>query len=64
MEVCIVNTVINFRDGKGWQLMKRIRCGLAHVAPSVMYTLVDAVDACNANNYRIVAVGDFWQCVE
>ena len=63
-EVCLVNTVVSFRDGKGWQLMKRVRCGLAHVTPGVMYTLADAINVCNINNYRIIAVGDFWQCLE
>lgn len=63
-EICLVNTVVSFRDGKGWQLMKRVRCGLAHVTPGVMYTLADAINICNINNYRIIAVGDFWQCVE
>lgn len=63
-EVCLVNTVVSFRDGKGWQLMKRVRCGLVHVTPGVMYTLADAINVCNINNYRIIAVGDFWQCLE
>ena len=63
-EVCLVNTVVSFRDGKGWQLMKRVRCGLAHMTPGVMYTLADAINVCNVNNYHIIAVGDFWQCVE
>lgn len=63
-EICLVNTVVSFRDGKGWQLMKRVRCGLAHVMPGVMYTLADAINICNISNYRIIAVGDFWQCVE
>ena len=64
MEVCIVNTVGRFRNSKGWQIMKRIGSGYIHICPGQMFTLDDAKKECARNNFVIIAVGDFWQCLE
>lgn len=61
MDVCIVHTIE--REKRGWQVMRRINCGLAHIERELL-TLEEAIAYCNENNYKIVAVGDFWQCVE
>ena len=61
MNVCIVHTIE--RKERGWQVMRRINCGLAHVERELI-TLEEAITYCNENNYKIIAVGDFWQCVE
>lgn len=63
MQVCIVNTVAHLKNGRGWQVMRRINCGLSHVERELV-TLEEAITYCNENNYKIIAVGDFWQCVE
>lgn len=63
MRVCIVNTVARLKNGRGWQVMRRVSCGLAHVEHELV-TLEEAITYCNENNYQIIAVGDFWQCVE
>lgn len=38
MKVCIVNTVNRFKDGKGWQIMKRAGSGYNHVFSGILYT--------------------------
>lgn len=63
MQVCIVDTVAHLKNGRGWQVMRRINCGLAHVERELL-TLEEAITYCNENNYKVIAVGDFWQCVE
>ena len=62
MEVCIVNTVGRFRNSKGWQIMRRSGSGYIHVFPGKMFTLADAKKECARNNFKIIAIGDFWQC--
>ena len=64
MEVCIVNTVERLKNGRGWQVMRRAGFGYNHIFPGVLYTLEEAVDICNSKGFRVVAVGDFWQCLE
>ena len=62
MEVCIVNTVERFRNSNGWQIMRRSGSGYIHIFPGQMFTLADAKTECYKNNFKIVAVGNFWQC--
>lgn len=64
MEVCIVNTVERLKNGKGWQVMQRAGSGYNHIFPGVMYTKEKAMNVCNNKGLRVVAVGDFWQCLE
>lgn len=64
MEVCIVNTLERLKGGKGWQIMKRSGSGYNHVFPGALYTVEEAVNICNANNYHVVAIGDFWECLK
>lgn len=64
MQVCVVNTVTHLKNGRGWQVMRRVGSGYNHIFPGILYTLEEAVDVCNGNNYQIVAVGDFWQCLK
>lgn len=64
MKVCIVNTVNRFKDGKGWQIMKRAGSGYNHVFPGILYTKKEAVNVCNNKGFQVVAIGDFWQCLE
>lgn len=64
MEVCIVNIVSCFKDSKGWQIMRRAGSGYNHVFPGVLYTKEEATNVCNNKGFRVVAVGDFWQCLE
>lgn len=63
MEVCVVNTVAHLKNGRGWQVMRRTPCGLAQIERELI-TLEEAITYCNESNYKIIAVGDFWQCVE
>lgn len=62
MDVCIVHTIE--RLDKGYQIMYRVRSGFNHVCPGVLFTLDEAKAECEKYNYNIVAVGDFWQCLE
>ena len=64
MEVCIVNTVERLKNSKGWQIMRRAGSGYNHVFPGVLYTLEEAEIVCNNKGFQVVAVGDFWQCLE
>ena len=64
MEVCIVNTVERFKNGKGWQIMRRVSCGFNHVFPGVLFTLDEARRVCTERGFGVVAVGDMWQCCE
>ena len=64
MKVCIVNTVERLKNGKGWQIMKRSGTGYDHIFPGKMFTLDDAKKECAKNNFTIIAVGDFWQCIK
>ena len=64
MEVCIVNTIERLKDGKGWQIMKRAGSGYNHVFPGALYTMEEAANICNENNFQVVAIGDFWECLK
>lgn len=64
MEVCIVNTIARLKDGKGWQIMQRAGSGYNHIFPGALYTAKEAENICNANNYHVVAIGNFWKCLE
>lgn len=52
------------RTEQRYQIMTRLhnRNGLNHT-DCLTYTLNDAIAKCNANNWRILAVGDFYQVV-
>lgn len=62
MDVCIVNTIERMKNGKGWQIMKRVPCGFNHVFPGILFTLDEARNVCRDHGFDIVAVGDLWQC--
>lgn len=63
MEVCIVNNVERLKNGKGWQIMNRCGSGYDHVFPGKMFTLDDAKKECAKNNFTIIAIGDYWECL-
>lgn len=44
--------------------MKRAGSGYNHVFPGALYTMKEAANICNENNFHIVAVGDFWGCLK
>lgn len=64
MEVCIVNTVSHLKNGRGWQIMERAGSGYNHVFPGMLYAMEEAVNICNNKGFQVVAIGDFWQCLE
>lgn len=63
MEVCIVNTIKRLKNGEGWQIMRRCRTGYDHVFPGVLLTLDEATKICNNNSFKIIAIGDYWECL-
>lgn len=60
-EVCIVHIIE--QSMRGWQIMKKCRCGFNHVFPGVLFTLEEAQNACRKHDFKIVAIGDIWQCL-
>ena len=66
MEI-VIQELTNYRGrtDQRYLLMKRIasRNGLDHITPGKTYTLPAAVAIAEANNWEIVAIGDFYAIV-
>ena len=60
-DVCIVHTVE--WSEKGYQIMRRMESGFAHVFPGVTFTLDEARDKCVECGFNVVATGGMWECL-
>lgn len=52
------------RFEKRFQIMERQSSGLFHIFPGKLWNLEEAVKICQKNNWKILAIGDFWHIVE
>ena len=66
MKKVVIRELDNYRGRteQRYQIMTRLssRNGLNHT-DCKCYTLNDAIAVCNANNWKIEAIGDFYQVV-
>ena len=62
MNVVIIDRELN-RERK-YQIMIPVLNGFNHVYPGKLFTLEQAKQICNTNNYNIIAIGNTWQCLK
>ena len=51
-----------FNHSQRFQIMMAAPYGLAHVFPSQIFTLEDAINICNRAGWTIEKIGSIWQC--
>ena len=61
MEVCLIERT--YSSGTWYQIMTRDSTGYNHCFPGKLFTLREAVETAIANDMKIVAIGDTWQCL-
>lgn len=63
-EVCLIERT--YSSGTWYQIMRRDRdcTGYDHCFPGKLFTLREAVETAIANDMKIVAIGDTWQCLK
>lgn len=61
MEVCLIER--KYSNGTWYQIMTRDGFGYNHCFPGKLFTLREAVEKAIANDMKIVAIGDTWQCL-
>ena len=61
MQVFIINQQLNHE--KQYQIMIKNNNCFYHVYPGKLYTVEEAKTICNNNNFTVVMIGTFYQCI-
>ena len=61
MKVCIIDT--ERPHEKRYQIMAMDSYGFNHIYPGKMFYLEQAKEICKINNFKVIAVGNMWQCL-
>lgn len=60
MDVYIINQELN--RAKKFQIMLNQKNAFYHIFPGELFTLEEAKNICDKNGFKVVKIGNIWQC--
>lgn len=60
MNVYIINQELN--RTKTFQIMVKRKNAFYHIFPGELFTLEEAKNICDKNDFNVVKIGNIWQC--